>query len=84
MKAESGKRLWLVAWAGKNEKGEGWADSWEPTSFVREQLRRDYLEDRQQRQQRIIDVGAPDPDGGQTGLTHGVTRRRAGVDCLTF
>jgi len=56
MKVESGKRLWLVAWAGKNENGEGWADSWEPTSFVREQLRRDYLEDRHQRQQRIIDV----------------------------
>ena len=30
-----GKREYLIAWAGADEKGRAWADSWDPSKFVR-------------------------------------------------
>ena len=34
MVVENGARWWLVAWAGANENGEPFNDTWEPTSSL--------------------------------------------------
>ena len=34
MKVDNGKRFWLVAWAGADDDGKAWEDSWEPTRNV--------------------------------------------------
>ena len=32
MKVENGKRLWLVPYEGKDDDGEPYPDTWEPTA----------------------------------------------------
>ena len=43
-------------WAGGKDEYTGWQDSWEPTSMVSEDLRKDYLADRVDRARRTIEV----------------------------
>ena len=38
MRTVDGKREWLIAWEGNDERGRGWDDSWEPTCNVSEDL----------------------------------------------
>ena len=38
MRTIDGKREWLIAWEGHDERGRGWDDSWEPTCNVSEDL----------------------------------------------
>jgi hypothetical protein len=43
VRTTNGKREWLCAWAGEDEKGRGWEDSWEPTRNVTEEAIREYF-----------------------------------------
>lgn len=56
MRDENGQRKWLIGWAGEDEDGRGWDDSWEPTSFVSPDLRQAYLSSRKARVKRAITI----------------------------
>ena len=56
MKVENGKRFWLVAWAGADDDGKAWEDSWEPTRNVNQVLRDEYTADRREGAVRQICV----------------------------
>ena len=56
METEEGKRFWRIAWAGLDEDGEPWPDSWEPTANVSEDLRKQFIEDRKEKVVRTISV----------------------------
>jgi len=53
MKVEEGKRVWLCAWDGAAEDGKAWADSWEPTANVSEDLRQDFFQERIESASRV-------------------------------
>ena len=56
MAVENGARWWLVAWAGADEDGEPWEDSWEPTRSLTPDLCVEFLFDRRAREMRTISV----------------------------
>ena len=63
MKVEEGKRVWLCAWDGAAEDGKAWADSWEPTANVSEDLRQDFFQERIESASRVkvaVDVAPLD------------------------
>ena len=43
MRVVNGKREWLVAWAGKDDRGRPWTPSWRPSCHVRPQLRTEFM-----------------------------------------
>jgi len=54
MKSENGQRWWLVAWAGEQDDGLPWEDSWEPSSCVPSIMRQRFLARRKARVDRSI------------------------------
>ena len=56
MKSVNGKRTWLIGWEGEDENGDAWADSWEPSSFVSQDLMDAFLTDTAGRKDRVIEV----------------------------
>ena len=45
--------VWLCAWDGAAEDGKAWADSWEPTANVSEDLRQDFFQERIESASRV-------------------------------
>ena len=56
MRGENGFREWLVGWAGEDAAGNGWDDSWEPTSHVSPDLREAFLSSQKARTKRQITI----------------------------
>lgn len=56
MRVEGGKRMWLCAWAGKDEDGNSWDDSWEPTKHVTPDLIDAYFSEQKAHVARSISV----------------------------
>ena len=93
----NGKREWLIAWAGSQPGGPGskaWADSWEPTRNIDDELIQDFFKEKKEAATRsiLIDVRPLDShvqrriagvvlrDGGKSfGTTHVVP-----IDALTI
>jgi hypothetical protein len=63
MKVEGGKRVWLVAWEGADADGAAWADSWEPSALVSDELIKNYLRDAGERKRRVIEIDTRPLDG---------------------
>ena len=56
MRGEGRDREWLVAWAGEDDEGFPWEDSWQPTANVGIELRRKFLEDRKVSVKRALPI----------------------------
>ena len=56
MRLENGERQWHVAWSGRDDQGNPWHDTWEPTRNVTKDLIAEFLADRKQGVRRAITV----------------------------
>ena len=58
LRVVDGKREWLIGWAGADDDGGHWPDTWEPTKHLGADLIDDFLLDRKERLLRVVSVDA--------------------------
>ena len=56
MRTQNGKREWLIAWAGQQDDGKAWLDSWEPSKNVPQEEREAFMRKKQDKRMRAITI----------------------------
>ena len=76
-----GRREWLIGWAGADDKGGAWPDSWEPSKLLSRDLIDDFLLDRKERLLRVVSVDARPLDSlVQRKISHAVANELSCVE----
>ena len=81
MLSVDGKREWLIGWAGADDEGGAWPDSWQPSKLLSPDLIDHFLRDRKERLLRVIAVDARPLDSlVQRKISHAVASELSCVE----
>lgn len=81
LRVVDGKREWLIGWAGADDDGGAWPDTWEPTKHLGADLIDDFLLDRKERLLRLVSVDARPLDSlVQRKIAHAVANELSRVE----
>ena len=81
LRVVDGKREWLIGWAGADDDGGHWPDTWEPTKHLGADLVDDFLLDRKERLLRLVSVDARPLDSlVQRKISHAVSNELSCVE----
>ena len=81
LRVVDGKREWLIGWAGADDEGDAWPDSWEPSKLLTPDLIDHFLRDRKERLLRVIPVdGRPLDSMVQRKIAHAVANELSCVE----
>ena len=81
MLSVDGKREWLIGWAGADDEGGAWPDSWQPSKLLSPDLIDHFLRDRKERLLRVIAVDARPLDSlVQRKISHAVSNELSCVE----